>query len=285
MSIGGFKVFDIDSFVHTENSMRYVFMNEIRDVAESRTHLVNSDMHGMRKDTCSLFSSADVELLYQEDLSYNSQTTILFIKKCGCNYDSMGRECKVSACFMSETPEDEMILRNLTVAVTSDDEATENLLGSLLSELIINDRQVLAFDDKVWEKLKNHVKSDNFTNRAKEVFEGGKQVVVIHEGRNIYDVRKKLKGLFNEQPYLVFVSENGKPKINDSKLSMLTNRQIQIPIISEVREKISTMSRSSIGSILTQVADKLQEVASKLENKEECSIKEENINKTEKEND
>ena len=71
MSIGGFKIFDINQFLHKSEGFCYAMMSEIASTHHGeqnfRTHIILNDSHGMRLELMRLFSSNSISRQLQAD--------------------------------------------------------------------------------------------------------------------------------------------------------------------------------------------------------------------------
>ena len=82
MSVGGFKIFDIQQFLHKEDDFCYAFMSEIASTHNGmhnyRTHIIKDDSHGMRVELMRLFSSNSINLLLQNDVCEERNVRCLY---------------------------------------------------------------------------------------------------------------------------------------------------------------------------------------------------------------
>lgn len=215
-------MFDIDSFIHEHNDIKYIIIEEIFNVEQTRTHLVNYDMHGIRNETCSLFSYGDLELLLHDDNYDSTTTSILFIKRFSNKYDDI-KEWKVSALFVSTTPEDTNILKNLAIAKILEYKQTEELLWKLLTKRIIDNKQVIAFDNAAWKDLKSHIMNDELSDQVPKILKSCNQMMVLRYSLGISSISKKLPGLLNSQPYLVLTPMDVSKIKNGERLNKPTS--------------------------------------------------------------
>ena len=83
MSIGGFKVFDINQFLHKGENFCYAMMSEIASTHHGeqnfRTHIIQNDSHGMRLELMRLFSSNSINIQLQDDVCEEKDIRCLYI--------------------------------------------------------------------------------------------------------------------------------------------------------------------------------------------------------------
>lgn len=254
ISVGGFKVFDIDSFIHTHNDLRYIYMGEIYNVEQTRTHLVNYDMHGIRNETCGLFSCGNIEILFHNDTIDSLPTTMLFIKS-GGNIHDKGEDRKISTLFVSEKISEYAFLKNLAIAKALEDKQTERLLWRLLTETFIDSKQVIAFDNSTWGELIRHIKHQEFSNRVENILGEGNQLVILRHEGSLSTIEEILPGLLNCHPYLVLTPTDFSKIKNGEKLNKqpsVLSKEFDFSF-----EELKSKARSAIKLFLTKVTNKL----------------------------
>lgn len=263
ISVGGFKIFDIESFIHDQNDLKYINIAEIRNVEQTRTYLVNNDLHGLRSEICGLFSNGDIEVLLQNDTFDTIATSILFIKRFGHQDESLTDE-KISALFVSETSEETNFLRNLTIARISDDERTGVLLYELLTKRIIDNKQVIAFDNAAWKDLIIYIENKEFSDHVESILARSNQMILLHNGINPFTIIKRFPGLLNKQLYNVF-SPNEFSKIkNGGKLNEPICVIPEEMDFSTNDKDLKSKAQNLLKSVFDHVANKLDNYSDKL---------------------
>lgn len=211
MSVGGFKVFDINAFHHECENGAYALISEISSTQNSienlHTHIIRNDMHGMRLETMRLFSSGDVTFLLHDDYFGGKPARCLFASKYSLTRDKFKRDCDVSLCLMSENEEDaDMVNKFGYMFVTNSQSGVKEQLQTVLRLEVIDNRQVLLFDAPLWQCLCNEVAQctpASATPVIDGIANGKSQVVVLGRGQDRVGVKRNMEGLFNDKLYLV----------------------------------------------------------------------------------
>lgn len=211
MSVAGFKVFDVQLFGHECELGRYALMSEIsmtqNGEENAHTHIIRNDMHGMRLETMHLFSSNDVNLLLHDDMLDRKSTRCLYVSKYSLTQDKFRRGCDVSLCIMSEKDADIVMVNKLGHMLMIEQHQTvmENL-QSMLRLDIIDDKQVLLFDESLWQSLYTTVMQYipvSSTPMIDGIAQGKTQVVVLGTGQDRVGLMRNMEGLFNNNLYWV----------------------------------------------------------------------------------
>lgn len=212
MSIGGFKIFDINQFLHKSEGFCYAMMSEIASTHHGEqnfhTHIIHNDSHGMRLELMRLFSSNSINIQLQDDVYEGKNIRCLYISNIGESKDEINRSCDVSFCAMGEdTEEYELINYMAYLLVFKNRYEIRNKISGLLHTKVLNDELVLAFETSAWDDMCKHIKEqyasekEGFTD-----FVDVKQLTVLNGNLDIAKVYEKHKGLFNNQLYMVIKS-------------------------------------------------------------------------------
>lgn len=210
MSVGGFKIFDVREFSHKGEHGVYALMPEIAATHEGienyHTHIVKSDMHGMRYDILHLFSTRDLKIILQNDLYNNRLSRCLFIRDCARSQDG-GRTCDIAFCVFSENEIEKDIVNKMAYEVLVPRESRLlKEVPNLIHTVVIGNEQVLMFETQRWEALCHeleHIQVFHNNKLASSIINGMEQVVVLYAQRNILNIINEQTNLFNDSPYYV----------------------------------------------------------------------------------
>lgn len=214
MSIGGFKIFDVNQFLHRNEKFSYAMMSEIASTHHGeqnfRTHIIQNDSHGMRLELMRLFSSNSINIQLQDDLCDEKNVRCLYVANMGESKDEINRSCDISFCFMGENIEEyELINYMAFLLVFKNDHEIRNKISGLLYTKVLNDELVLAFETSTWSEVCNHIKQQYVSARKSFTdVVNGKQLTVLNGNLDITKVYAKHKGLFNDNFYIVIKSND-----------------------------------------------------------------------------
>lgn len=214
MSIGGFKIFDINQFLHKSEGFCYAMMSEIASTHHGeqnfRTHIILNDSHGMRLELMRLFSSNSISLQLQDDVCDGKGVRCLYVADIGESKDEINRSCDVSFCIMGEDLEEyELIDYMAYLLVFKNSNEIRSKISGLLHTKVLDDELVLAFETSAWDDMCKNIKQQYAS--PKESFANlvdGKQLTVLNGNLDIAKVYEKHKGLFNDKLYMVIKSSD-----------------------------------------------------------------------------
>lgn len=210
ISVGGFKIFDVREFSHKGEQGVYVLMPEIAATHEGtenfHTHIVKSDMHGMRYDILHLFSTRDIKIILQNDLYNNRNSRCLFIRDCAKSQDG-GRTCDIAFCVFSEDDIEKDIVNKMAFDVLVQRESRLlKEIPNLIHTVIIGNEQVLMFETLRWEALCHeleHIQVCQKNKLGNSIINGSEQFVVLYKNNNKFKVINEQTSLFNDSPYYI----------------------------------------------------------------------------------
>lgn len=148
-SVGGFKIFNLNSFPHTIEGQKYVAMSEIKDAKEAELQ----DIFVTRNYNCQL----DLSIMYYFS-SY--QVSCMILHGCGESHDEttlfLRNKESISYAFASKEPEDiRLMTRIAQVWTLRNKKQLTDLLANMVSEKVIDDKMVLSFDETIWQQIKS----------------------------------------------------------------------------------------------------------------------------------
>ena len=214
MSIGGFKVFDINQFLHKGENFCYAMMSEIASTHHGeqnfRTHIIQNDSHGMRLELMRLFSSNSINIQLQDDVCEEKDIRCLYISNIGESKDEIKRSCDVSFCVMGENAEEYELINGMAyLLVFKDSYEIRNKISGLLHTKVLDDELVLAFETSTWDDMCKNIKEqyespkESFTDLV-----GGMQLTELNGNLDNAKVYEKHRGLFNDNLYMIIKSSD-----------------------------------------------------------------------------
>ena len=258
MSVGGFKIFDIQQFLHKEDDFCYAFMSEIASTHNGmhnyRTHIIKDDSHGIRVELMRLFSSNSISLLLQNDVCEERNVRCLYMANVGNTKDEINRSCDVSFCVMGENEEENKLVNHIAYAliVTNNDEKT-NQIGELLHTKILGDKQVLAFDTTIWNGLCESLYKKDCSPKDNAYIDivNENQLVVINGNLDFIKVYRENEKLFNDNPYII---------INSKKLPLGKNSDNMTDMIKWEKSNLRFQGRDKVHGLFHEIINELKKI-------------------------
>lgn len=200
-TIGGFKIFQLNAFPHTEGKDRYV---KISEIAEARG-ATEQDIFVTGKCDCRLdlrvmrcFSQRSVRALMLHDCGMNRDESLLFLD----DLDS-----QTAYAFSADTDEEREALSKLAARwVNDDDKSLVTRLNQLVEVTFIGDTQVFVFHEGLWKELLSTLSDARLDNRVFAKVARGDKNLLVNLVRN---KRKILESLGIDTPLQSFVSIPG----------------------------------------------------------------------------
>ena len=258
MSVGGFKIFDIQQFLHKEDDYCYVMMSEISSTHNGmnnyRTHIIKNDSHGMRVELMRLFSSNSIKFLLQNDVCEERNVRCLYMANIGNTKDEINRSCDVSFCVMGENEEEYKLVNHIAYALiaTKNDENTCQF-GELLHTKILGDKQVLAFDTSIWNRLCKSLykEKDSAKDNAYIDIVNENQLVVLNGNLDFIKVYRENEKLFNDNPYII---------INSMKLPLGKNSDNMTDMIKWEKSNLRFQGRDKVHGLFHEIINELKNI-------------------------
>ena len=261
MSVAGFKIFDINQFQHESKKGRYALMSEIASTQDgsnnAHTHIVRSDMHGMRLETMSLFSSRDVTMLLHDDFCEGIPARCFYANRYSLTTDKFNRECDVSLCLMSECDDDKKLINKFgyTLMYEKQSDVLAELQNVLRREPLV-DETVLLFDTALWQTLCDRISQRAITPTTQmidSIAKGDTQVVVLGKGQDKHGAVQNRQGLFNKDKYLVLLPSH--LPLESHTLSVPAQTEWMLSSITQTNDELSSDNTDTFHEILKDVKD------------------------------
>lgn len=170
-SVGGFKIFNLNSFPHTIEGQKYVTKSEIKGAKEAE----QQDIFVTRNYNCQL----DLSIMYYFS-SY--QVSCMILHGCGESHDEttlfLRDKDNISYAFASKEPEDiRLMTRIAQVWTLGNKKRLTALLANMVSEKVIDDKMVLAFDETIWQQISQLAEKETLSSSLKKVEQGKKNLM------------------------------------------------------------------------------------------------------------
>lgn len=167
-TVGGFKIFNLNSFPHTIEGQKYVTMLEIKEAKEAE----RQDLFVTRHNNCQL----DLSIMYYFS-SY--QVSCMILHGCGEKHDEttlfLRNKDNISYAFVSKELEDIRLMTRIAQLWTlGDKKQLTDLLANMVSEKVVDDKMVLSFDETIWQQIRQFAEKATLSSSLQTVAQGKK---------------------------------------------------------------------------------------------------------------
>lgn len=199
-TIGGFKIFNLTAFPHTDGNTKYVLMKEIGKAKESD----QQEIFVTRNCSCNLdrrimhfFSNNQVSALILHGCGENKDETSFFLNDSNKNFSL--------ALVSNETSDVEMFVRMASYWLNGGKEEMRDSLQNLVRKFVVGEELAFGFDEEKWNSIKATFANKGIDAKFAEIATGNKNLMA----NLILDKSQILKSAKIEVPMSSFVTVPG----------------------------------------------------------------------------
>lgn len=199
-TIGGFKIFNLTAFPHTEGNTKYVLMKEIGEAKESD----NQEFFVTRNCSCNLdrrimhfFSNNQVSALLLHGCGENKNEASLFLNDSTKNFSF--------ALVSNETSDVQMFVRMASCWLNGGKEEMRDSLQNMVRKFVVGEELAFGFDEEKWNSIKATFANKGIDAKFAEIATGNKNLMA----NLILDKSQILKSAKIEVPMSSFVTVPG----------------------------------------------------------------------------
>lgn len=199
-TIGGFKIFNLTAFPHTDGNTKYVLMKEIGEAKESD----NQEIFVTRNCSCGLdrrimhfFSNNQVSALILHGCGENKGETSLFLNDSNKNFSF--------ALVSNETSDVEIFVRMASYWLNGGKEEMRDSLQDIVRKFVVGEELAFGFDEEKWNSIKATFINKGIDAKFAEIVTGNKNLLA----NLMLDKSQILKSAKIEIPMSSFVTVPG----------------------------------------------------------------------------